>query len=443
MTINILIVDDELASLKLLQDILSSEGYRVRPFNNGELALRSVEAEIPELLLLDIRMPGMDGFAVCRALKNNPLLKEIPVIFISAATDLEDKVQAFQAGGVDYITKPFQKEEVLARVKTHVLLNQSLQEMKRIADALRKSEANLKMAQTLAHLGHWEWDPRTRQFACSEEANRIFGFGPEQLLASYEAFLEVVHPDDRERVANCLNRLRTESSCDIEYRIVLPDGKVRVMHGKGQAVRFEGERQPKMFGTVQQLPQQDQATMLGVIQDITERKKLEWQLKQQANTDFLTGCASRRHFLEHAGQEVVRARRYGGELSILALDLDHFKAINDQYGHYAGDLALIKLVEVCRGLLREVDLIGRLGGEEFAIMLPETGSRRALDVAQRLCRAVAAAEVPLSTQVPLHFTTSIGVASLAEGDANVETLLNRADQALYKAKHEGRNRVCA
>lgn len=441
MTSNILIVDDETSSLKLLNDILTGEGHSVRPFNNGELAFRSAEAEAPELILLDIRMPNMDGFEVCRRLKENPKLKDIPVIFISAAADLEDKVRAFQAGGVDYITKPFQKEEVVARVKTHAILNQSLQEMKRIADALLKSETSLKMAQSIAHLGHWEWAADSGQFYWSEEAYRIFGLEPQSCPTHFETFLQAIHPDDRDRVTCCLGQMSSQEECEMEYRIVLPNGETRVIHGKGQAVNLGGEQRLKMLGTVQLLPQHDQATMLGVIQDITERKKLEAELETQANTDFLTGCASRRHFLEHAGQEYIRIRRYGGELSLLMLDLDHFKTINDRYGHQAGDLTLTKLVEVCRGLLREVDLIGRLGGEEFAILLPATGCNQAFKVAQRLCDAIAAAEVSLPTPAKIRFTTSIGIASILEGDASIEAILNRADKALYDAKHQGRNRV--
>ncbi|MDD1621944.1 MAG: diguanylate cyclase [Methylococcaceae bacterium] len=438
---NILLVDDEAAALKLLADILSDEGYRLRPFNNGELALRSMAAVPPELILLDIHMPGMDGFEVCRRIKANPQLREIPVIFISAATELEEKVRAFQAGGVDYITKPFQKEEVLARVKTHVTLNHSLKEMKRIAEELLKSEANLKIAQAIAHLGHWEWDAHAEQFSWSEEAYRIFGFEPQNFPQDYDTFLRIVHADDRERVADSLKRLQSGSGFDIEYRIVLPDGEVRIVHCKSQLIKLGDDQKPKIFGTVQYFPQHDQATVLGIIQDITEHKKLEWRLEQLANTDALTGCASRRHFLETAEQEILRIHRYGGELSVLALDLDHFKAINDEYGHHAGDLTLKKLVEVCRGLVREVDMIGRLGGEEFAILLPATSCARAFEVAKRMCNAVAAAEVPLPSQTSLRFTTSIGIASFSEGDTCIDGVLSRADKALYEAKKQGRNRV--
>jgi len=135
---NLLIVDDTPATLKLLSDFLLAEGYLARPINNGELALRSAALEPPEVILLDIRMPGMDGFEICRRLKEEERLMEIPVIFISAASDLEDKVKAFQAGGVDYITKPFQREEVIARVKTQVALSRSRQEMKRLNETLEQ-----------------------------------------------------------------------------------------------------------------------------------------------------------------------------------------------------------------------------------------------------------------------------------------------------------------
>ena len=439
---NILIVDDEPAALKLLRDILTADSHVVRPFNNGELALRSIMVEAPELILLDIRMPGLNGFEVCRRIKQDERLKEIPVIFISAASDMEDKVRAFQEGGVDYISKPFQKEEVIARVKTHIALSHTMQRMKKIAEALRMSEANLKMALSMAHLGHWEWDIKSGQFICSEEMCRILGIEPQGALISKDSLLQTVHPDDRECVANHLNEVLAGNNLDIEYRIVLPGGEVRVVHGKGKVFHSGDSGKTKIIGTIQDVHEGDQTKMLGVIQDITEQKELQGKLEEQANTDFLTGCASRRNFLEHAGQEFVRHRRYGGEMSILMLDLDHFKNINDQHGHQVGDTTLKKLVQVCKELLREADVMGRLGGEEFAIMLPETDSERALEIAGRLCQAVAAAEVSKEDATSLRFTTSIGVASLEEGDLHIDAIINRADRALYKAKHAGRNRAC-
>jgi diguanylate cyclase (GGDEF)-like protein/PAS domain S-box-containing protein len=439
---NILVIDDEPAALKLLKDILTAEGHVVRPFNNGNLALRSIRAEAPELVLLDIRMPDMSGFEVCRLIKADSRLREIPVIFISAAADIDDKVRAFEEGGVDYITKPFQKEEVIARVKTHVALSHSIREMKSVTAALRKSEENLRLAQTIARLGHWEWDIPSGRFLCSEEMYRIMGMEPKGPSTSQDDFLRMVHPDDRERVSSHLRDVLAGNGFDIEYRVVLPDGKVRVVHGKGKVFHTDSGKQEKVIGIVQDIHKHNQARMLGVIQDITERKALQDKLEEQANTDFLTGRTSRRRFLEQAEQELLRVRRYGGEMSMFMLDLDHFKGINDRYGHQVGDTVLKKLVQVCQELLRDVDVIGRLGGEEFAIMLPETEIGRALEIGQRLCHAVADTAIPLDDAPPLRFTTSIGVASLTVDDSHIDALINRADNALYRAKHGGRNRVC-
>jgi diguanylate cyclase (GGDEF)-like protein len=441
---NILIVDDEPTSLMLLKEILTAHNHAVRPFNNGELALRSIMVEAPELILLDIRMPGMNGFEVCRRIKEDGRFNDIPVIFISAASDMDDKVRAFEEGGVDYITKPFQKEEVIARVNTHIALSHTLQRMKKIADALRKSEESLKIAQSIAHLGHWELDIKSGQFDCSDEMYRILGLAPQGSMTNFEAFLQTVHPDDREQVAIHLNEVKSGNGFDIEFRIILQSSKVRVVHGKGEVFCLGDSRQRKIIGTIQDIHEHDHdlTKMLGVIQDITERKDLQNKLEEQANTDSLTGCDSRRHFLEHAGEELLRIRRYGGEMSVLMLDLDHFKSINDKHGHPIGDITLKKLVLVCQDLLREVDVIGRIGGEEFAILLPETGSEQALEIAGRLCQAVAAAEIPLENASPLRFTTSIGVSSVVPGDSHIDEILNRADSALYKAKHAGRNRAC-
>ncbi len=440
---NLIIVDDDSGALKLLKEILTAEGYQVRPFNNSELALRSIVAEMPELILLDIRMPGMDGFEVCWRIKQNEQLKDIPVIFISAATEVEDKVRAFQAGGVDYITKPFQKEEIVARAKTHVTLSRSMKELKRIAEDLHRSEESLKMAQTIAHLGHWELDVKNGQFICSEEMCRILEIDSEKHQVNYGTFLQVVHPDDRERVGAHLNQIIGGCEFNIEFRILLSNGRIRVVQGIGKDVSSSSSKPPKIIGTIQELSVLEQKKMLGIVQDITERKELELKLEQEANTDFLTGCASRRHFMELCEQEFMRIRRYGGQLSVLMLDLDHFKLVNDEHGHPAGDQVLKKLVGICHVVLREVDVVGRLGGEEFCILLPKTGCEKVFEIAERLRRAIDAAEVLLENGSAVHFTVSIGVAFLETGDSNINMILGRADQGLYRAKNSGRNRVCA
>jgi diguanylate cyclase (GGDEF)-like protein len=176
--------------------------------------------------------------------------------------------------------------------------------------------------------------------------------------------------------------------------------------------------------------------------DITERKQLEEALKRQAHLDYLTGLSNRRHFMEQAEVELSRAVRYDITLSILMLDIDHFKRVNDTYGHQSGDTVLRILARVCQEVLRNFDIIGRLGGEEFAVILPETDIEQTLEVAERLREVIADTEVSLPDGGKTHFTVSIGVSTLSDKNSNIDSLLNQADKALYKAKESGRNMVC-
>ncbi|MFH0934529.1 MAG: sensor domain-containing diguanylate cyclase, partial [Pseudomonadota bacterium] len=188
---------------------------------------------------------------------------------------------------------------------------------------------------------------------------------------------------------------------------------------------------------------QKAAGIVVAFHDITERKRFEFELEQQAQIDALTGLNNRRHFYELAEQEIVRTRRYGKPLAIMMVDVDHFKAINDTYGHHSGDTVLRQLSNICRQTMREIDIIGRIGGEEFSILLPEASAAQAREAAERLREAVAAAEVQLEADVSISFTVSIGIAALVSEDDGVAAMLRRADVALYSAKHSGRNRVCA
>lgn len=180
------------------------------------------------------------------------------------------------------------------------------------------------------------------------------------------------------------------------------------------------------------------AEILSVGHDISQRKELETELRKLATTDSLTGIANRRRFLSKAPKEVTRSQRYGRDLSVLMLDVDHFKTINDRYGHAVGDQVLCRLVEVCNDELREHDVIGRLGGEEFAILLPETVLETARAVAERLRENIEATTVDGQS---FHFTVSFGVAQVKGSEETAEEVIRRADEALYRAKQKGRNRV--
>jgi diguanylate cyclase (GGDEF)-like protein len=173
-----------------------------------------------------------------------------------------------------------------------------------------------------------------------------------------------------------------------------------------------------------------------------ENRNVRIELEHRAYSDYLTGLANRRSFLEQADKELSRHNRYGGHLSMIMFDIDYFKKVNDTYGHSVGDLVLQKIADICRDILREIDVIGRIGGEEFAILLPQTGAEKAQKAAERLRVAISQAQVVVSEGLSPSFTASFGV-SVADGkDVSIDQLLNQADNALYEAKESGRNRVC-
>ena len=176
--------------------------------------------------------------------------------------------------------------------------------------------------------------------------------------------------------------------------------------------------------------------------EVKMRTVLQAKLQSQVQVDYLTGLATRRHFMTQASEEIARARRYGLQFSLCMLDLDRFKTVNDTYGHKAGDKVLKRFSEICLASLREIDIAGRLGGEEFAILFPETGLDQVRLVVERLRERLANERVPLDDGVVLQFTVSIGVALLEASDEGLDSLMARADRALYAAKHGGRNRVC-
>ncbi|MCK9379821.1 MAG: diguanylate cyclase [Sulfuritalea sp.] len=234
-----------------------------------------------------------------------------------------------------------------------------------------------------------------------------------------------------------------------QYREAFIDLNERVNRGESGTLEFEivGLKGGHRWLDTHAVPMRDvdgQITgLLGVTRDITARKKAEQALEQLAQTDFLTNLVNRRHFMTLAEQELSRTLRYGGALSVLMMDIDHFKKINDTYGHKTGDVVLRRFAELSRQSLRDIDVIGRVGGEEFAVVLPQTDGEHALEVADRLRKSTGDAEVVLDQGLPLHFTVSIGVATLGGTSSNIDTLLSQADKALYKAKRSGRNRVCA
>lgn len=264
-TEKILVVDDAAANLQFLVNLLREHRYTVHPASDGQLALEIVHSNSPDLILLDIRMPGMDGYEVCRRLKADERTRAIPIIFISILEEERDKVKGFQAGAVDYITKPFQPEEVLARIKTHLRLRELTERLEQtVAERtaeLMASERRLANAQQIAGVGCWEWSIADNKLWWSDETFRIFGIDAGVFGADFDSFLAVVHPDDRNMVNDSVTGAlqRDDGGGQMDYRVLLPDGTVRFVHEYGSTEFDEAGRPVKRLGTVQDITSKKRA----------------------------------------------------------------------------------------------------------------------------------------------------------------------------------------
>lgn len=257
----------------------------------------------------------------------------------------------------------------------------------------------------------------------SPRCQELYGVSPEELKRNWRAL--TLHPEDEKRYLSTIDdAFRKCSDWSFEGRFLTPDGKEK-------------------WGRCLSKPapvNENEIIFNGLIIDISTQKKMEEDLRILATTDALTGANNRRNFLHMAETEVARASRYETALSILMVDLDHFKRVNDTYGHAGGDEVLRQFVEIAKSHLRGTDILGRIGGEEFAILLPETASSGAFILAERIRHDLEHAQMIWGTQT-LHVTASLGVADLNKNDATILDLMARADRALYSAKNSGRNCV--
>ena len=280
---DILIVDDEFANLKLLAQLLDQQGYKVRPLERPQMAIDSALSQPPALILLDVMMPGMDGFEVCNRLKQDKRTYDIPIIFISALQDIQDKIRGFKAGGVDFISKPFQEEEVLARVRTHLELRNmqlNLEEMvaKRTAE-LAKTNASLEEAQQLARIGSWSWVVETDTVTWSKTLYEITGLDPKKPPPSYENHPSLYTAESWKRLSQAVTSALNEGqSYDLDLDMVRPDGLVCHTSTRGIAVKNDDGCVVRLFGTVM---------------DITDRKQAENELKHVVESALITSEKNR------------------------------------------------------------------------------------------------------------------------------------------------------
>lgn len=307
-----------------------------------------------------------------------------------------------------------------------VVAVQDVTERRLLEDEVRRTATLLAEAQALAHVGSFEHDFVENRDSWSDELFRIVGYEPGSVHSNFELLMEHVHPEDRTRFLGAFTEaLATGTPLRQDVRLRTAAGDER---WGAVACTFEKDAD----GVV--------TRVFGAVADITERRLAELRLEALAATDALTGLMNRRRFFQRLEAEVARAARFSRPLSVAMVDVDHFKRVNDTYGHATGDAVLRAVAQTLREALRAMDAVGRVGGEEFAVLLPETGLEAAAGVLERIRQAVAGLEVMAADGRQVRVTVSAGVAAWQAGE-EAEAALRRADAALYAAKSAGRNRV--
>ncbi|HEY8462650.1 MAG TPA: diguanylate cyclase [Bacillota bacterium] len=319
----VLMVDDNPHNLRILTEMMEENGYETIVALSGKKALELVTIEKPDLILLDVKMPEMDGYEVCRILKADSLTRDIPVIFITVQSDVDDVIKGFESGAVDYISKPFNILELQMRTKTHLEVKQARDAQKLYNEELEKTNLELK------------------------KANEIIRTQNEQL------------------------------------------------------------------------------------------REIAFRLEQLSQTDALTGLYNRRYLIEKLEEEVARYQRNRKPFSLIIADIDDFKSINDSYGHECGDYILKQIAKILTVSVRDIDSIGRWGGEEFLILLPETPVNGAQILAERIKNNLHN-NVIVYNGTLISATLTFGIA-MFEGEATVDAVIRQADYCLYEGKRKGKD----
>src|SRR5436190_7324839 len=453
MTARVLVVDDILSNVKLLEAKLSAEYFEVITAFNGLECLARMEETIPDIVLLDVMMPGMDGFEVCRRIKSNPKTAHVPGVMVTALDQPTDRVAGLDAGADDFLTKPVDDAALFARVRSLVRLKMMTDEL-RMRESTGQGMGLIDPAETFTAKSQ-----SGRILVIEDRAESVAWFSsalaPNHQVSSVDTFEEAlvrVKGGDFDLIVVSLGMRGFDGLRLCSQLRSLPEGR----HVPILVVVSDGDRrkltQALEMGVNDYLTRPvDKNELVARVRTQLRKKRYADRLRhnvqlslEMAITDKLTGLQNRRYTSRHLDTLVSNARKNARPLAFVIMGIDFFKQVNDTYGHDMGDEVLKEFASRISANVRGIDLACRYGGEEFVVAMPDTDMSFAYSIAERLRQSIETTPVKLS-RAPgtLNITISIGIAKPEGAEDTPEQLSHRADQALYRAKRTGRNKVVA
>ncbi|MEL6750678.1 MAG: PleD family two-component system response regulator [Pseudomonadota bacterium] len=455
MTARVLVVDDVETNVKLLQARLMAEYFEVVTASNGPDALEICRAGHCDIVLLDVMMPGMDGYEVCRRLKADPATAALPVVMVTALDQTSDRLAGLEAGADDFLTKPIDEIALMTRVKSLARLKMILDELEmRVSTgqslgigSAQPSALDPKDGRDgkvlIVDDSKLSYDPVVK--ALARDHNVAVVTNPQDALfkLAEEGFdLAVISLalNDYDALRLCSQIRSLDRTRNIPILLIAQDGdQARLVRGIDLGVNDYITR--PVEGAEIQARARTQV----------RRKRMSDALRDSVTTtmemavkDPLTGLNNRRYFDTHMSTLITNARKANKPLSLIVLDIDHFKAVNDTYGHAAGDAVLKEFSERICKTVRGPDLACRFGGEEFVVALPDIDRALGEVVANRMRTSICDHPFIIDGGAQqIDVTVSAGIASLEASDETIQKVLERADEALYDAKRAGRNQVVA
>lgn len=428
----VLVVDDDPSMRLLVTATLGQSGFDVIETDNGLDALSLYQEHQPDVIVMDVMMPGIDGFTACTRLRNIPGSEHVPVLMMTGLEDEDSINRAYDAGATDFITKPI----------NYALLGHRVRYMQRASETTRKlgsSERKLANAQRIARLGHWEWDADQKTISWSDEVQRILGLShvaPAGLLTSFDDFLNWVPDREKGLVEDWYNNILAGSGgASFNHRILRSDGSERHVLQQVEAILDKNGVVERLYGT---------------LQDISEIRQAEERIQHLAYFDSLTNLPNREFFKKRLDEALALAKRHAKKGALLFLDLDNFKRINDTLGHNIGDMLLKAAANRLRESIRtsdvisrhddcdQLDQLARMGGDEFTLLVSE--------IQHEEDAACIASRILENFSQPFHLSghevvvsPSIGISVFPHDGEDVGRLLRNGDMAMYYAKRAGKN----